>query len=176
MRLGNLFNAKAFVSDLGTYTTIGVGLVGGIAAYNWAFKNLASALKFNSNETAMKWGRPLGAIVLGIMGGAALGQMASKQRPGMGQDVLRNLGSGVAVGLVTAGALNLANVVAPDMMAKLPISGGMTLQGLGRYRALRGMRGMRGLRGAPIQIEQVRGAPVSVQLAGLGRGAAATLY
>lgn len=158
MRLSAIFgDMGGFKRDLFAYAVMGVGVVGGIAAYNFAFNKVIEMAKI-TNPSIVKYGRPVGAVVLGIVGGSLLARKVNA-----------NIGQGFAVGLTAAGLLNLANAVAPEVMAKLPVSGGMTLAGM------RGMRGMRGLRGAPIQIEQVRGAPTSVQVAGFGR-LAPTLY
>lgn len=155
MNLNALFNMGEFKNDLIAYTVMGVGVVGGVAAYNFVWSKLPTSI---TGASYAKYLKPAGAITLGILGGAMIGRKLN-----------RNIGAGFAVGLTAAGLINLANVVAPDMMAKLPGAGTM---------ALAGYRGVRGLRGAPIQIEQVRGmrgAPTSVQVAGFGR-LAPTLY
>lgn len=161
MRLSAIFgDMGGFKRDLMAYAVMGVGVVGSIAAYNFVWSKLPVSV---TGASYAKYLKPAGAIVLGIVGGNLLARKVNA-----------NIGQGFAVGLTAAGLLNLAGTIpgVSDSLAKIGVGGGMNLAGL---RGMRGMRGMRGLRGAPIQIEQVRGAPTSVQVAGFGR-LAPTLY
>lgn len=156
--IGNLnalfSNMSGLKEDLMTYGTIGAGVIGGVVAYNFAFDKLMAAmpsLATAADGKLVTYGKPLGAIALGIFGG----QYVSRK-------LNRNVGQGMAVGLTAAGLLGMIQVL--DTAKSLPFNATLQLtQPMLPAASVPPEKTVAGLRAAPVQVEEINGAPITIE-------------
>lgn len=160
--LANLFNASDLKDDLMAYGTMGVGAIGASVAWNMLSDKLfgseaehvvASAAAAQGEAVAgvglggvlpaslAQYLKPAAAILFGIYGGNFISRYN------------RNLGVGVAVGLVATGTAQLVKQLVPSVPTG-------AFAGLGRTDSAAFAHY---LNAAPMEVEEVSGAPMTIE-------------
>lgn len=167
--LGNLnalfSNVGGFKDDAMAYGTMAAGALAAPIAYNYLFEMVAQAAKLDAAGPAVKYGKPAGALILGIVGGNMVARKFN-----------RNLGMGIAVGATASAISGLVAAVSPDTYAMLTgvktAAPAATLPAADAKVAGYLGRGM-GL----VAVEEVNGAPISIEnVQGFAGNVASSLY
>lgn len=159
--LGNLNalfgNVTQFKDDAIAYTMIAAGAIVAPTAYNYLFETAATALKLDRAGGIYKYAKPVGALVVGILGGRYLSRYN------------RNLGMGVAVGCTAMALSQALTAVAPSVAAKV-------FTGMPMAQLPAPSTAVAGLGYGSVEVEEVNGAPISIEnVGGFGANFAAAL-
>lgn len=154
--IGGIVSDYISKDDLMAFGAIGVGGIVGLVGFNYAFEKVYEVAKvdpagfFGKNKTVIKG---VGAVLTGIVAANFLGRKARGS-------YTKNMATGLGAGLAMAGIVTLAAKFAPAAYtSKLPtmLAGASSLYG-------------RMLANAPVQVEEVNGAPMTIENVGGFRG------